>query len=232
MTHSPPPYPRYGVTVDCVVFGFDPSQDNLQLLLIERAIPPFKGGWALPGGFVLADESTEDAALRELHEETGLQDIFLEQLYTFSQPQRDPRGRVISVAYMALVQPSAHHAIASTDAACAMWHGVGELPQLAFDHTDIVKMAQTRLRGKLRYQPVGFELLPDRFTLSQLQHLYEVILQSPQDKRNFQRKIRKTGLLIDTGQTQTNVAHRAAKFYRFDWDRYTQLQRDGFEFAL
>lgn len=231
MTHAPS-YPRYGVTVDCVVFGFDPAQDTLQLLLIERAIPPFKGEWALPGGFALAGESTEDAALRELFEETGLQDIFLEQLYTFSSPARDPRGRVISVAYMALVQPAAHHAIASTDAARAMWHSTGALPELAFDHAQIVEVAQARLRGKLRYQPVGFELLPDRFTLSQLQHLYEVIIQSPQDKRNFQRKIRKTGLLIDTGQTQTNVSHRAAKFYRFDWDRYAQLERDGFEFAL
>ena len=227
-----PSYPRHGLTVDCVVFGFDPAQDHLQLLLIERAIDPFKGEWALPGGFVLADESTDRAALRELQEETGLKDVFLEQLYTFSGPQRDPRGRVISVAYMALVDPAAHRAIAASDAAHVMWHSVDDLPRLAFDHAEIMRVAQQRLQGKLRYQPVGFELLPERFTLSQLQHLYEVILQSPQDKRNFQRRIRKTGLLVDTGHTQTNVSHRAAKFYRFDWERYSQLQRDGFEFAL
>lgn len=230
-------YPRPALTVDCVVFGFevDEHQPALKLMLIERDLEPFEGRWALPGGFVRMDESLEQAAKRELEEEAGLRQVFLEQLYTFGQLERDPRGRVISVTYMGLVRPSVHRAQASTDARDARWVTLGELDELgllAFDHKRIIEVAIERLRAKVRYKPVGFELLPEHFTLSQLQQLYEVILGAPVDKRNFQRKIHRTGLLVDTGQVQQNVAHRAARFYAFDWPRYQQLEREGFEFAI
>ena len=227
-------YPRPALTVDCVVFGFD-AERELKLLLIQRDLPPFQGQWALPGGFVRLQESLEQAACRELREEAGLQDVFLEQLYTFGQVARDPRDRVISVAYMGLVRPSAHQAIASTDARDARWFSLQDALQdhaLAFDHAHIIQLAHERLRAKVRYKPVGFELLPAHFTLSQLQQLYEAILGHTLDKRNFQRKIHRTGLLVDTGQTQRGVAHRAARFYAFDWTRYQQLEREGLEFAI
>lgn len=224
--------PKPGLSVDCVVFGFDLHETKLKLMLIQRDVDPFEGHWALPGGFVRLDESLEDAAKRELSEEAGLKDIFLEQLYTFGDLERDPRGRVISVAYMAFVKPSDHKLKASTDARDAQWFTIDELPALAFDHQKVLDTALERIRGKIRYQPIGFELLPEKFTMSQLQHLYEVILDTPIDKRNFQRKIHRMDLLVDTGEQQQNVAHRAAKFYKFNWTRYQQLEREGFEFAL
>jgi len=225
-------YPRPALTVDCVVFGCDLEAERLDVLLIRRGREPFKGSWALPGGFVLADESLDDAAARELAEETGVERVYLEQLYTFGAPGRDPRGRVVSVAYYALVKPSDYKAIADTDAADAAWHPISDLPELAFDHADILDAAYQRLSAKVRYQPVGFELLPERFTLSQLQGLYEIILQKEVDKRNFQRKIHRMGILRETGEVQQNVAHRAAKFYTFDAETYQRLEREGFEFAL
>src|SRR5436309_9793411 len=163
-------YPRAALTVDCVVFGYDESE--LKVLLIERALEPFKGRWALPGGFVRVDETLEEAARRELAEEAGLRNVFLEQLYTFGSLHRDPRERVVSVAYYALVKLSDHRAKAATDAANAQWFPISQAPKLAFDHREILAMALARLKGKVRYQPIGFELLPHRFTLSQLQHLY------------------------------------------------------------
>src|ERR1051325_7090672 len=151
-------YPRAALTVDCVVFGLDESE--LKVLLIERALEPFKGKWALPGGFVRVEETLDDAARRELQEETGLKNVFLEQLYTFGTVDRDPRERVVSVAYYALVKLSDHKAKAATDAANAEWFQVSQLPKLAFDHAEIVAVALSRLQGKVRYQPIGFELLP------------------------------------------------------------------------
>ena len=225
-------YPRPALAVDCVVFGADLEAERLEILLIERDIEPFEGAWALPGGFVRMDESLEDAAARELAEEAGVKDVFLEQLYSFGTPGRDPRGRVISVAYYALVSPRDHEAIASTDARDARWYPANELPPLAFDHEEIVASAYERLRGKVRYKPIGFELLPEKFTLSQLQTLYEVILGEPLDKRNFQRKLHKMGILRDTGELQQGVPHRAARYYSFDRTNYERLERDGFEFAL
>src|SRR5205809_6843217 len=152
--------PRAALTVDCVVFGFD--EGELKVLLIERALEPFKGKWALPGGFVRVDETVDDAARRELGEETGLKDVFLEQLYTFGAVNRDPRERIVSVAYYALVNLRDHHVHAATDARAAAWFGVDDTPRLAFDHADILQAALARLRGKLRYQPIGFELLPKK----------------------------------------------------------------------
>src|SRR5690606_31003485 len=159
--------------------------EELKVMLIQRALAPFEGKWALPGGFVRLDETIEEAARRELEEETGLHKLFLEQLYTFGAVHRDPRERVVSVAYYALVKMSDHKVRAATDARDAAWFGVHEVPSLAFDHTEILGMALARLRGKLRYQPIGFELLPKKFSLSQLQRLYELVLERDLDKRNF-----------------------------------------------
>ena len=223
-------YPRAALTVDCVVFGFDAGA--LKVLLIERALEPFKGRWALPGGFVRVDETLEAAARRELVEETGLRDVFLEQLYTFGALGRDPRERVVSVAHYALVKLSDHQAKAATDAAEAEWFAVAKLPALAFDHAEIVAVTLARLQGKLRYQPIGFELLPPKFTLSELQHLYEAILETPLDKRNFRKKVLDLGLLVPLDETRMAGRHRPAQLFRFDADKYETLRLRGFNFEL
>ena len=224
-------YPRPALTVDCVVFGFD--EGELKVLLIQRDLEPFKGKWALPGGFVHVDEALETAARRELREETGLADIFLEQLYTFGDDvKRDPRERIVSVAYYGLVALGKHTLHASTDAASAAWFCASELPSLAFDHDAIVSMAVGRVRGKVRYQPIGFELLPEKFTLSQLQHLYEAILERQLDKRNFRKKILSMDLLVETDEIEQDVSHRAARLYRFDETKYRRLVKKGFNFEI
>ncbi len=223
-------YPRGALTVDCVVFGVD--DDELKVMLIQRGLPPFEGKWALPGGFVHVDESLEEAARRELQEETGLQNVFLEQLYTFGEVGRDPRERVVSVAYYALVKLSDHRVHAATDARDAAWFPVHDMPSLAFDHAEILQTAIERLRGKVRYQPVGFELLPKKFTLSQLQHLYEVVLERELDKRNFRKKVLSMDLLIETDEVEQDVAHRAARLYRFDEKKYKRLIKAGLNFEL
>jgi 8-oxo-dGTP diphosphatase len=223
-------YPRAALTVDCVVFGFDGG--GLEVLLIQRALEPFKGKWALPGGFVRVDETIDDAARRELAEETGLQNVFLEQLYTFGEVARDPRERVVSVAHYALVKLSDHTAKAATDAAEAEWFPISKLPRLAFDHADIVAAALDRLQGKVRYQPIGFELLPPKFTLSELQHLYEVILGTGLDKRNFRKKVLGFGLLVPLNETQMSGRHRPAQLFRFDADKYGKLKKRGFNFEV
>jgi 8-oxo-dGTP diphosphatase len=224
-------HPRPSVTVDCVVFGFDDG--DLKVLLIRRDAEPFRGKWALPGGFVKMEESLEDAARRELQEETGVGDrLYIEQLYTFGAPGRDPRGRVISVAYYALVKLTDYHVAGATDAADAAWFAINDLPSLAFDHAEIFDVALRRLKGKVRYEPIGFELLPSKFTLSQLQHLYEVVLETPLDKRNFRKKILGTELLIELDEIEQDVAHRAARLYKFDDRKYRQLVRRGFNFDL
>ena len=223
-------YPRPALTVDCVVFGID--EGALKVLLIQRQLPPFAHSWALPGGFVHMDETADQAALRELTEETGVHKVYLEQLYTFSAVERDPRGRVVTVAYYALAKLSDHRIRAATDAENVGWFDVDDLPELAFDHREIFEMAHQRLRGKVRYEPIGFELLPQRFTLSQLQKLYEIILQQKLDKRNFRKKISSTGLVIETDEWEQGVAHRAARLYRFDRRKYRQLVKQGFSFAI
>jgi 8-oxo-dGTP diphosphatase len=216
--------------VDCVVFGLDELE--LKLMLIQRALAPFKGKWALPGGFVRVDEALDEAARRELEEETGLHSIFLEQLYTFGAVDRDPRERVVSVAYYALVNLRDHPVNAATDASAAAWFGVHDVPSLAFDHDEIVQVALERLRGKLRYQPIGFELLPRKFTLSQLQHLYERVLERPLDKRNFRKRVLAMNLLVELDEVEQDVAHRAARLYRFDERKYRRLVKQGFNFEL
>jgi len=223
-------YPRPALTVDCVVFGYD--AEELKVLLIQRDLEPFSGKWALPGGFVHVDETLEEAARRELQEETGIANLYLEQLYTFGTIRRDPRERVVSVAYYALVDLFCHHVAAATDARNAAWFTVDEMPPLAFDHEDILEMAHQRLRGKVRYQPIGFELLPEKFTLTQLQRLYETILGTSLDKRNFRKKIFFMDLLLELDEVEQDVAHRAARLYKFDAIKYRALTECGFNFEI
>lgn len=223
-------YPRAALTVDCVVFGYD--AEELKVLLIQRDLAPFAGRWALPGGFVHLDETLDDAARRELREETGVGDFFLEQLYTFGALDRDPRERVVSVAYYALVDLFRHRPVAATDARSAAWFALDDVPPLAFDHDAILALAHGRLRGKVRYQPIGFELLPAKFTLTQLQRLYETILGEALDKRNFRKKILGMELLCELDEVERDVAHRAARLYRFDEARYRALCERGFNFEI
>lgn len=223
-------FARPALTVDIVVFGLD--EEDLKVMLIQRDLAPFEGQWALPGGFVRVDETLDHAARRELVEETGLKDIYLEQLYTFGAIGRDPRERVVTVAYYALVNLEGHDVQASTDARNAAWFPVSELPELAFDHQKILDAAHDRLRGKVRYQPIGFELLPDRFTLRQLQHLYEVILDRELDKRNFRKKVLAMEIVKETKEIEKDVAHRAARLYRFDKRTYDRLTKQGFNFEI
>jgi len=222
-------YARPAVTVDCIVFGLD---GGLKVLLIQRALEPFSGQWALPGGFAVVGENLEDAARRELSEETGLEGVFLEQLYTFSEPDRDPREHVVTVAYYALVNLTEHHIHASTDAKSAAWFEVDDIPTLAFDHERILQVAYERLKGKIRYQPIGFELLPSRFPLRQLQQVYEEILDRSLDKRNFRKKILKMGIIEELDEVETDVDHRAARLYRFNKEEYDQMAAEGFNFEI
>jgi 8-oxo-dGTP diphosphatase len=218
------------LTVDCVVFGLD--EGALKVLLIQRGLEPFKGMWALPGGFVRVEETLEQAARRELEEEAGISKLYLEQLYTFGDLNRDPRERTVSVAYYALVKLSDHRLKAATDARDAAWFAVQAVPRLAFDHSKILDVAVKRLRGKVRYQPIGFELLPPKFTLTQLQRLYETVLERDLDKRNFRKRILGMGFLEELDELQQGVAHRAARLYRFNKQKYRQLEQSGFNFEL
>jgi 8-oxo-dGTP diphosphatase len=223
-------YPRPSLTVDCVIFGLD--ETDLKVLLIQRGQAPFEGQWALPGGFVHMDETIDEAARRELEEETGVSHVFLEQLYTFGSVKRDPRERVVTVSYYALVKLSDQRIRASTDARNAAWFAVDDLPKLAFDHVGIFDMALSRLKNKVRDQPLGFELLPEKFTLTQLQKLYETILERELDKRNFRKKILAMDLLIELDEIEQDVAHRAARLYSFDKKKYEKLAQKGFDFEL
>ncbi len=208
------------ITVDVVMMILQNNQ--LQVLLIKRDAAPFRGRWAIPGGFVQTAESLENAARRELKEETGVKDVYLEQLYTFGDPKRDPRGRVISVAYIALVSaPLAVHA--GTDAREARWWPVTELPPLAFDHEQILEYALTRLRYKIEYSSVGFRLLPETFTLSELQRAYEIILNEPLDKRNFRRRISEAAVIEPLDETRSGDG-RPARLYRFRADAVAEVK--------
>ncbi|MEJ2087065.1 MAG: NUDIX domain-containing protein [Gammaproteobacteria bacterium] len=211
-------HPHPAVTTDIVIFTI--RQDALKVLLIKRALSPFQGCWALPGGFVEMDESLEEGARRELEEETGVSGVYLEQLYTFGRPDRDPRERVITVAYYALVPSDAMELRAASDAEGVGWFGIDELPELAFDHDEILAMARQRLVAKLDYSTIAFQFMPAEFTLSELQNTYELILTGPVDKRNFRKRILALGVIEETHREKREGPHRPAKLYRMvDRDR-------------
>ncbi len=224
-------FPKADHTVDAVVFGLDLDEGVLKVLLIERGREdePFHESWALPGGFIDMDEDLEDALRRELREETGLDVSYVEQLYTFGKPGRDPRGRVISTAYLALVRPT--EVQGADDARAAEWKPVKDLPPLAFDHEDILKVGLQRLRSKVRWQPVGFGLLPSEFTLTQLQRVYEIILGRSLDKRNFRRKLGRFGVLDKTAHKVAEKG-RPAHLYSFSRSRYRGLHENGIDFEV
>jgi 8-oxo-dGTP diphosphatase len=211
--------PGPAVTVDVVIFTL--REGNLQALLVKRKYEPFANQWAIPGGFVQVNESLEEAARRELEEETGVRDVYLEQLYTFGAVKRDPRGRVITVAYVALVPFTAVRG--GTDASEARWWAVHEVPQLAFDHSEILRYALKRLRYKLEYSAVGFQLLPEKFTLTELQQAYEIILGETLDKRNFRRKILEANVIEEAGVRREREG-RPARLYRFRDDAVAEVK--------
>lgn len=216
-------YPRPAVTVDCVVFGLD--RDDLKVLLIQRANPPFQNCWALPGGFAEVGECLDDSARRELEEETGVKNINCEQFHAFSDPARDPREHVISVAYFALVNLADHRVEAADDARNASWYRLDALPQLAFDHHRILALATARLREKARRQPLGLELLPPKFALRQLQALYEKVLARALDLNDFHNKVMQLGILEELGEGEAGL-------YRFNRQTYKAKVEQGINFEL
>ncbi|UII19408.1 NUDIX hydrolase [Fulvivirga ligni] len=220
------------VAVDAVVFGYT-SAEGLSILLIKRNDETYQGSWALPGGLVKNDESLEEAVARELNEETGVSINYLEQLYTFGTPARDPRNRVVSVAYYGLVQPDVFELDANTDASDAAWFNVKALPDLAFDHDQIIQVAIKRLQGKIIYEPIGFELLDKKFPFSELEKLYKTVLDRPLDRRNFKKKIMKFGFIEETTEKQQlEGAGRPGYLYQFDQEKYFQLKKDGINFEI
>jgi 8-oxo-dGTP diphosphatase len=202
----------FAVATDIVVFSIE--NQELMVLLVKRGIAPFKGQWALPGGFVRADEGLEDCARRELHEETGLADLYLEQLYSFGDVGRDVRGRVISVAYLALMRAGSRKLTAGSDAAEGRWVALSQLPALAFDHDRILDLARNRLISKIKYSTLALQLMPDEFTLAELQQVHEVLSGRAIDKRNFRKHITAQNLVVETGEMRAAGAHRPAALYR------------------
>jgi len=217
------------VTVDIVIFTL--RKGSLQVLLVKRGVPPFEGQYAIPGGYIRGDESLEEAALRELHEETGVRNVFLEQLYTFGDPKRDPRGRVITVAYYALIASDKLSLVAGADAAEAQWFPASSLPPLAFDHKSILDYGLERLRNKLEYTTVGFQLVPEKFTLGELQAVFEAILGRQLDKRNFRRKLSLLGILKPLREWQ-RTGRKPAQLFRFAAARFEKLRDKGILFPF
>lgn len=218
-------YPHPAVTVDCVIFGFD--GDSLRVLLIERGIKPYKGMWALPGGFVNMDETVEQAAARELQEETSLSGIFMEQFKTFSAVKRDPRERVISVAFIALVRQEALRVMGGDDAVDARWFDIEAIPPLAFDHDAILTEAYVYLREILRIKPVAFSLLDELFTISELQKVYEIINGTTYDRRNFQRKLIQADIVEERGVAKASGPSRPPKLFSLKKSVQSMLNRDN-----
>ena len=221
------------VAVDAIVFGYSKS-DGVSVLLIKRKYEPFKNAWAIPGGFVKDEESLEEAVERELLEETGIRVNYLEQLYSFGEPNRDPRKRIISIAYFALVKSALFQQLkASTDAEEASWFNINKLPPLAFDHKKILQAAIDRIRAKIRYQPIGFELLDKKFPFADLEKLYASLLDKAIDRRNFTKKILSLGLLEDTGEQKASTgAGRPSKIFQFNKKRYQYLLKAGMHFEI
>ena len=221
---------KVALSVDCVIFGYD--QEGLKVLLVECNLPPYEGKWSLLGDFVLTDENIDNAAGRVLQHYTGLQRIYLEQVGSFGEMGRHPLGRVVTVAYYSLMQIDQYKPNGEARELAVNWFPVDELPGLAFDHDRILTKCLDTLRKGLRERPIGFELLPKRFTLSQLRNLYEVVLGISLDKRNFRRKLRALDLLVDTGGVQSDVSHRPAKLFTFDYERYLEKRNDGIHFEI
>jgi len=219
-------------SVDNVIFGFD--REDLKVILIKRGASPYKDRWALPGDLVFPNEDLDVAAARVLEELVGLRDVYLEQVRTFGAVNRHPLGRVITVAYYSLIKIDSYELKAASWADKAQWHSIGEAlsMNLAFDHNEILEACFKKLQKRVKIQPVGFELLPLEFSLTELQQLYEAILQVPLDKRNFRKKILAMNILVDLKTTQAGVAHRPAKLYRFDRDRYESVLEEGFTFEI
>ncbi len=211
-------YPHPAVATDSVVFGYDGR--DLHILLIERGIEPFKGCWALPGGFVRMDETIEECAKRELKEETGVDNVYLEQFHVFSGVNRDPRERVITIAFFALVRKTDFHLIANDDAARASWFSIDEYPPLAFDHHEIRKQARGHLKNIIRIRPIAFKLLDEKFSMTELQRLYEIINETTYDRRNFARKMTSNAYLLDEGISQVPSHNRLPNLYSFDEETF------------
>ena len=220
-------YPHPSVTTDCVVFGYDGLR--LNVLLIERGADPFKGHWAFPGGFLNIDESAQQGAKRELFEETGLREAYLRQFHTFSAVNRDPRERVISIAYYALVRIS--EVKGGDDAAKAQWFPLDSVPPLAFDHDMMLRMAIKELRRQIHFEPIGLELLPEKFTMTQLRHLYEAILNKKCNHRHFSTEMLKTGFLTQLNETKV-ANNKATSLYKFNREKYNQMIKNGLHLYL
>ncbi len=228
--YSLEPYFVSAVSVDIVIFGFE--NKSLRVLLVQRGVEPFINDWALPGEMVQADENLDDAADRVLFELTSMNEVYLEQVASFGAPKRHPAGRAFTVAYYSLIGTSAHPVSPNGWAQRARYFDIEELPKLAFDHAKVLNTCLERLRERVRMRPIGFELLPRTFSLSDLQSLYESILGETLDKRNFRKKILSMGIVEATGELQSNVSHRPAKLYRFDESRYEALVEKGFSFTV
>lgn len=218
------------LTVDAVVFGYE--EGKISVLLIKRKYDPFKNKWAIPGGFVLNNESLEEAVQRELQEETGVKINYLEQLYTFGNPLRDPRGRIVSIAYFGLVRPNIFKIFASTDASEVEWFDVNNLPELSFDHKEILKIAIQRLQGKITYEPLGFELLNKKFPFSDLEKLYTTLLGRDIDRRNFRKKILGLNVLDELDEKVSKGSGRPANLFQFNQKRYFELKKEGIIFEI
>lgn len=223
--------PRTLVAVDSIIFGFNENDYELKLLLLKRNFEPAKGQWSLMGGFVTPEESLDDAAQRIVLKLTGLKDVYMEQLYAFGDPRRDPGGRIISVAYFSLIKINEYDKELVKKNG-ASWVPLSELPELIFDHNDMVSKALRKLRIRARTQPIGFELLPEKFTIPQLQRLYEAIYQKPFDKRNFRRKVLTMGLLDKLDEKEKETSKKGAYYYQFNTTKYEELLRKGFNFEL
>jgi 8-oxo-dGTP diphosphatase len=226
---------RTALTVDNVIFGFDEA--DLKVLLIKRGAEPYRDLWALPGDFMYPDEDLDTAAERVLKELTGLERVYLEQVRTFGSVNRHPLGRVATVAYFSLVKIDRYNLLPASFAQKATWHSVSDIRQLAFDHNSILEECFNTLKRRVRVRPIGFELLPPKFTLTELQHLYEAILQPNSldgklDKRNFRKKILAMEFVVDLNESQANVAHRPARLYEFNQTKYEELISEGFNFEL
>lgn len=230
-TTKNPQLSKFFVSVDCVIFGY--FNDAIYIPLLMRALEPFEDCWSLPGGPILENETPEAACLRKLEEDIGLKVEYLEQLYTFGSPTRDPRERAFSIGYFALIEETDRPLIWGQDSRTAQWFNINKLPETgwAFDHAEIVEKAIQRLRGKLSYEPIGMNLLPEEFSLPELKSIYDVILGKELDRRNFYKKIKATGLLIPT-KTIPSTRGKPTQLYRFDEQQYNKLKEEGFSFEI